>query len=70
VVLSFTCSIYLVWFCRQPHRWCNGYHASLECGRSRPKNYKLVFVASLLNTQHSWDGLARNRDNVSGELPL
>ena len=56
----------------EKHRWCNGQHARLECGRlwGRTKDYKFdIFCFSaikhsaLMNTYKDW--LVRNGDNVS-----
>ena len=42
---------------KEPHRWCNGWRAHLECGNCgfkpgqvKPKTIKLVFVPSSLST--------------------
>jgi hypothetical protein len=57
------------------HQWCNGCRTDFECGRCmgnlipdciKPKTITLVFVASLLSTQHLKDKvwLALNQGNV------
>ena len=73
---SLSCPAPNIGILRGPHRWRNSQRARLECGRSCIRNpvgsnqriCTLIFVASLLSTQHYGeraDWSARNQNNVS-----